>query len=315
MDPLSTGDPLRLGPYRLLGVLGAGGMGKVYLGRGGQGQPAALKVLRPELAHDQQMVRRFLREAQAAQAVTGKGVARVLGAQTEGGRQWIATEFLAGPTLDQAVQQYGPLPESAVRVLAGELAATLGDVHAAGLVHRDIKPSNIVLTSGGPRVIDFGIARPEHGLTLTSTGQAPATPGYGAPEQVLGQRTGPAGDVFALGAVLAYAASGRSAFTGGHVAAVQYEVVHGEPDLSAVPGALRQPIAYCLAKDPAARPSPVWLARALTPPRRPALPWKNGPLAAEITQREEHARRLAEMPGAEAAGVPRRRLLGAFAAG
>ncbi|MFI9027302.1 serine/threonine-protein kinase [Streptomyces sp. NPDC053560] len=315
MQPLSTGDPLRLGPYRLLGVLGAGGMGKVYLGRDAQGRPAALKVLRPELAHDGHMVQRFLREAHAAQAVTGKGVARVLGAQTEGGRQWIASEFLAGPTLDQAVQQYGPLPEAAVRVLGAALAGTLRDIHAAGLVHRDIKPPNIVLTSDGPRVIDFGIARPEHGLTLTSTGQAPATPGYGAPEQVLGRRTGPSGDVFALGAVLAYAAGGRSAFGGAHVAAVQYEVVHGEPELSAVPGPLRALIAHALAKDPAVRPDPASLARSLAPPRRPDLPWKSGPLAADIARREENARHLAEVPGAAPAGLSRRRLLSAVVAG
>ena len=121
---------------------------------------------------------------------------------------------------------------AALRALAAQLARTLHDIHAAGLVHRDLKPPNIVLTSTGPRVIDFGIARPEHGLTLTTTGQIPVTPGYGAPEQVLGQRVGPAADVFSLGAVLAYAASGRRAFDAAHVAAVQYEVVHGKPDMS-----------------------------------------------------------------------------------
>lgn len=315
MQPLSTGDPLRLGPYRLLGVLGSGGMGKVYLGRDGQGRPAAVKVLRPELAHEHEMAQRFLREAHAAQTVTGKGIARVLGAQTEGGRPWIATEFLAGPTLDQAVEQYGPMPEPAVRVLGAALARTLRDIHAAGLVHRDIKPPNIVLTSDGPRIIDFGIARPEHGLTLTSTGQAPATPGYGAPEQVLGRRTGPAGDVFALGAVLAYAASGRRAFDGTHVAAVQYEVVHGEAELSGVPAGVRSIVGRALDKDPAARPVPEDVARTLAPPRRPHPPWKHGPLAADIAAREADVLRLAEIPGATATGPSRRRLLGAVAAG
>jgi serine/threonine protein kinase len=141
--------------------------------------------------------------------------------------------------LDQAVERYGALGEPAVRGLGAALVRTLGEIHGAGLVHRDLKPSNIVLTSRGPRIIDFGIARPEHGLTLTTTGQSLATPGYAAPEQVLGQRTGPAGDVFSLGVVLAYAAGGRPVYEGGHVAAVQYQVVHGEPELGSVPEAIR----------------------------------------------------------------------------
>ena len=141
MKPLGTGDPLRLGPYRLLGVLGEGGMGKVYVGQDAVGTVAAVKVLRPELADEANLARRFVREAQAATAVTSKGVARVLGAQTEGGRPWIATEFLAGPTLDEAVEAYGPLDEPAVRALAASLAHTLADIHAAGLIHRDLKPA------------------------------------------------------------------------------------------------------------------------------------------------------------------------------
>ncbi len=261
MNPLGTGDPLRLGPYRLTGVLGAGGMGQVYLGRDSEGRTAAVKVLRPELSHDPGMARRFVREAHAAQAVRGDGVARVLAAQTEGGRPWIATEFLAGPTLDQAVERYGAWEEPAVRALGAALVRTLHDIHGAGLVHRDLKPSNIVLTCRGPRIIDFGIARPEHGLTLTTTGQTVATPGYAAPEQVLGQRTGPAGDVFSLGVVLAYAAGGRPVHEGGHVAAVQYQVVHGEPELSWVPGALRPLVEPRLSKDPGGRPGLDWLGR------------------------------------------------------
>nr|WP_324618385.1 serine/threonine-protein kinase [Streptomyces sp. RTd22] len=160
MNLLGSGDPIRLGPYRLLGVLGEGGMGKVYLGRDSSGRAAAVKVLRPELAHDEHMSQRFVREAQAAQAVTSTGVARVLGAWTEGGRPWIATEFLAGPTLDDAIEEQGPFDELGVAELACDLARTLQDIHAAGLVHRDLKPSNIVMTSSGPRIIDFGIARP-----------------------------------------------------------------------------------------------------------------------------------------------------------
>ncbi|MFC9700116.1 serine/threonine-protein kinase [Streptomyces sp. NPDC056943] len=292
-QPLATGDPLRLGPYRLLGVLGEGGMGKVYVGRDPSGAPAAVKVLRPELAHDQHLAQRFVREADMARAVTSHGVARVLDAQTEGGRPWIAAEFLAGPTLDVAVRTYGPMDVPTVRALAAHLARTLHDIHAAGLVHRDLKPANIVLTSTGPRIIDFGIARPEHGLTLTTTGQIPVTPGYGAPEQVLGQRVGPASDVFSLGAVLAYAASGRRTFDATHVAAVQYEVVHGAPDLSLVPPELQELIGPCLAKDPAFRPAPPQVAQAFAPPKGADRAWRKGPLAEDIKRRETATKRLA----------------------
>ncbi|MFC9293528.1 protein kinase [Streptomyces sp. NPDC057011] len=311
MEPLGHGDPVRLGPYRLLGVLGAGGMGKVYFGRDADGRTAAVKVLLPELAHDPNLAQRFVREAHTAQAVTSPGVARVLNAHSEdGNRPWIATEFLSGPTLDDAVQRYGPFDPDGMRALAASLAATLRDIHAAGLVHRDLKPANIVLTAAGPRVIDFGIARPEHGLTLTTTGQVPVTPGYGAPEQVLGRRVGPAADVFSLGAVLAYAATGRRAFDGTHVAAVQYEVVHGEPQLGGVPDDLRALIAPCLAKDPAYRPTPEQIAGAFAPPRGADRVWRTGPLAKDIARRGTEAERqatlLVQEPGT---GPSRRRLL------
>ncbi|MFD7921217.1 protein kinase [Streptomyces sp. NPDC059740] len=321
MKPLGPGDPLRLGPYRVLGVLGEGGMGKVYFGTDAARQPAAVKVLLPELAQDEHLAHRFVREAQTARAVTSPGVARVLGADLEAGRPWIATEFLAGPTLDEAVERFGPLGDTAWRELAGSLARTLGDVHAAGLVHRDVKPSNVVLTSHGPRLIDFGIARPEHGLTLTRTGQIPVTPGYGAPEQVLGRRVGPAADVFSLGAVLVLASGGRPPYTGAEVTAVLYAVVHGDPDLSAVPEALRYLVWPCLAKDPAQRPTPAQVAGAVAAPHGAGKVWRSGPLGEEIRRRETAARRQADdearagtrtltATGAPpAAGLSRRRLL------
>lgn len=317
MDSLGTGDPIRLGPYRLLGVLGEGGMGKVYFGQDSTGRTAAVKVLRPELAHDQNLALRFVREAQMAQTVTSAGVARVLGAQTEGGRLWIATEFLTGPTLDQAVGAHGPFDDSALRALAAAIARTLTDIHTAGLVHRDLKPANIVLTSDGPRVIDFGIARPEHGLTLTTTGQVPVTPGYGAPEQVLGQRVGPPADVFSLGAVLVYAASGTRAFDGGHVAAVQYEVVHGEPKLGHIPEQLRQLIAPCLAKDLAHRPTPGQIAAAFAPPRGAERIWRHGPVASDIKQRERTVHELTTVVSGSSASqrLSRRRLITTLAVG
>ncbi|MFF1357982.1 PQQ-binding-like beta-propeller repeat protein [Streptomyces sp. NPDC058297] len=316
MTPLSTGDPLRLGPYRLFGVLGEGGMGKVYVGQDSAGAIAAVKVLRPELAHDANLAQRFIREAQAAQAVHSKGVAAVLGAQTEGGRPWIATEFLAGPTLDQAVDAYGPFGEATVRAIADSVARTLTDIHAAGFIHRDLKPPNIVLTSSGPRVIDFGIARPEHGLTLTTTGQTPVTPGYGAPEQVLGQRVAPSADVFSLGALLVYAASGRRAFDGAHVAAVQYEVVHGEPQLGDLEPQLQALIAPCLAKDPTARPAPAQIVTAVAAPRGAERVWRRGPVADAIKERESEVRRLTAQIVPDAQGpVTRRRIITGLVAG
>ncbi|MEU5537951.1 protein kinase [Streptomyces sp. NPDC020362] len=316
MKPLDTGDPIRLGPYRLLGVLGEGGMGKVYFGQDRTGGMAAVKVLHRHLADDPELVRRFLREARMAQAVSSPGVARVLDTQTEGGRLWIAAEFLSGPTLEEAVATHGPLDENAVRALAASLASALEHIHAAGLVHRDLKPANVVLTSRGPRVIDFGIARPEHGLTLTTTGQVPVTPGYGAPEQVLGHRVGPAADVFSLGALLIHAASGQRAYDGAHIAAVQYEVVHGTPRTDRVPPSLQALIGPCLAKDPAHRPSPAAIAQAFAPPRGTERVWRQGPVAADIRRRERDLHELTTLPGATVpGGLPRRRLLTALAVG
>ena len=321
MKPLGTGDPVRLGPYRLLGVLGEGGMGKVYIGQDAAGDLAAVKVLRPELAHEADLARRFVREAQAAQAVRSKGVAAVLGAHTEGTRPWIATEFLAGLTLDQAVDGFGPLTEPALRALAASLARTLADIHTAGFIHRDLKPQNIVLTSDGPRVIDFGIARPEHGLTLTTTGQIPVTPGYGAPEQVLGQRVAPPADVFSLGAVLVFAATGRPAFHGGHVAALQYEVVHGAPRLDGMTPPLQALVTPCLAKNPGARPLPAQIEQAMSAPRGAARVWRRGRIAQAVKERETEIRRLterlaAQQPGGEPPSPTRRRLItGLSAAG
>ncbi|MES4889144.1 protein kinase [Streptomyces sp. NPDC096012] len=317
MRPLGTGDPIRLGPYRLLGVLGEGGMGKVYVGQDHARTVAAVKVLRPELAHDAGHAQRFVREALAAQAVRSSGVAAVLGAQTEGGRPWLATEFLAGPTLDQIVDQHGPLDDARLRGLALSVACTLRDIHATGFIHRDLKPPNIVLTSTGPRVIDFGIARPEHGLTLTTTGQIPVTPGYGAPEQVLGRRVTPAADVFSLGAVLVYAATGRRAFEGTHVAAVQYEVVHGEPLWHGLSPELHALIAPCLAKEAAARPTTEQITGAFAPRKRSDTGWRRGPVGDAIREREREVRELTAPLLTTQAGTPpsRRGLLTGLAAG
>ncbi|WP_405649069.1 protein kinase domain-containing protein [Streptomyces sp. NBC_00019] len=252
-----SGEPGRwIGPYRVVALLGEGGMGAVYLGRDAHGQVAAVKVLRPETARDEVMVRRFRREADAASAVRGTGVAPVLGYDLDGPVPWIAAAYLAGPTLHEAVAEHGMLGEAGARALLGELARAVAVIHEAGLVHRDLKPSNIVLTREGARIIDFGIARPEYGLTLTQPGAAPATPGYAPPEQITGRRAGPPADVFALGAVLVFACTGRAPFGTGHPAAVGYRVVHEEPELEGVPEGLVGVARACLAKEAGSRPTP-----------------------------------------------------------
>ena len=249
-----------IGPYRVVAPLGEGGMGTVHLGRDARGRPAAVKVLRGELARDESMVRRFRREAEAAAAVRGPGVAPLLGYDLDGPVPWIAAAYLAGPTLQEAVAAHGPFTEAGTRALVAELARAVAVIHAAGLVHRDLKPSNIVLTRSGARIIDFGIARPEYGLTLTEPGVAPATPGYAPPEQITGRRAGPPADVFALGAVLVFACAARGPFGSGHPAAVGYRVVHDEPDLEGVPDALTPVAQACLAKEAGRRPVPEVLA-------------------------------------------------------
>ncbi|MGW2382101.1 protein kinase domain-containing protein [Streptomyces sp. NPDC001658] len=299
-------EPARwIGPYRILAPLGEGGMGAVYLGRDPRGRAAAVKVLRDGAAQDASMLRRFGREAEAASAVRGPGVAAVLGHDVDGPVPWIAAEYLAGPTLHEAVATYGAFAADGARALLAELARTVALIHEAGLVHRDLKPSNIVLTRSGARIIDFGIARPEYGLTLTQPGLAPATPGYAPPEQITGRRAGPAADVFALGAVLAFACTGRGPFGSGHPAAVGYRVVHEEPRLEGVPRELLGTVRACLAKDPARRPTPGELvlwgedpALPATPPPTPQpsaphpTPWLTPLLATEIDRRATGAEAL-----------------------
>ncbi|MEU5957756.1 PQQ-binding-like beta-propeller repeat protein [Streptomyces sp. NPDC047525] len=314
----SSPHPARIGPYRIAGTLGEGGMGAVYLGRDRRGGAAAVKVLRAELARDQGMVRRFRREADAASAVRGRGVAQVLAYDLEGPVPWIAADFLAGPTLREAVAAHGTFTEGGARALGAALARTLAMIHAAGLVHRDIKPSNIVLTRSGPQIIDFGIARPEYGLTLTSPGTAPATPGFAPPEQVTGRRAGPAADVFALGAVLALACTGQAPFGGGHPAGVNFRVVHEDPDLDGLPDALLAVVRGCLEKDPGARPAPERVAELLRARGGGERPWRRAPLRTEIERRARTAAaRLAEAAAAESGAdqgqhPSRRALLAAF---
>ncbi|MEV6423100.1 serine/threonine-protein kinase [Streptomyces sp. NPDC051662] len=269
MQPLEAGDPAIIGPYRLLGRLGSGGMGRVYVARSQGGRTVAVKVVHPHFAMDEEFRARFRREVEAARRVgTGpdgpRWSAPVLDADPEAAVPWVATAYVAGPSLTQAVGAYGPLPEHSVRALGAGLAEALAAVHGLGLVHRDVKPSNVLLAPDGPRLIDFGIARATDGTaSLTSTGVSVGSPGYMSPEQILGKVVTGAADVFSLGAVLAYAVTGTSPFPGDSSAALLYKVVHEEPELGSLRGELRELVADCLAKDPSARPAPTEIVRRL----------------------------------------------------
>ncbi|MFF4384329.1 serine/threonine-protein kinase [Kitasatospora sp. NPDC001547] len=267
MRALESDDPRQVGGYRLLRRLGSGGMGRVYLGRTSGGRTVAVKVVRSELADDAEFRARFRQEVAAARRVGGAWTAPVLDADTEGGQPWVATGYVAGPALGDAVRTYGPLPEPAVRALGVGLTEALAHVHGLGLVHRDVKPSNVLLTLDGPRLIDFGIARAlDAAGGLTRSGYVVGSPGFMSPEQANGQPVGPAGDVFSLGAVLAFSATGVHPFGEGVSAAVLlYRVLHEEPDVAGLPEPLRRTVLDCLAKDPAARPTPRQLRDRLDP--------------------------------------------------
>ncbi|MGV9914718.1 bifunctional serine/threonine-protein kinase/ABC transporter substrate-binding protein [Streptomyces tendae] len=254
-EKLSGSDPSRIGGHRLLARLGAGGMGIVYLARTESGDLAAVKVILPEYADRSEFRARFAREVAAARRVDSPWAVPVLGADPDAPAPWLATAFVPGPSLAEAVAACGPLPPHGVRVLGRRLARALSAVHAAGLVHRDVKPGNVLLTVDGPRLIDFGIARGPEETALTSADVVVGTPGFLAPEQARAQRVSSASDVFALGCVLAHAATGRPPFGTGAVDALLYRAVHDEPDLEGLDGDIRPLLERCLAKDPAARPT------------------------------------------------------------
>ncbi|MFE3514684.1 serine/threonine-protein kinase [Streptomyces sp. NPDC059166] len=287
MQPLEAGEPHTIGAYRLLGRLGAGGMGRVYLGRSAGGRTVAVKVVHPHYALDEQFRARFRREVEAARQVGARWTAPVLDADPDAAVPWVATGYVAGPALSDAVTRHGPLPEYAVRALGAGLGEALDAVHAHGLIHRDVKPSNVLLALDGPRLIDFGIARALGAtVSLTSTGVSVGSPGYMAPEQIRGQDISGAADVFSLGAVLAYAATGTAPFPGDSSAVLLYKVVHEEPELGDLEGELRDLVAGCLAKDSAARPAPAEIARRLAPGGASALVapgWLPGPLVREVS--------------------------------
>ncbi|MFD7256985.1 protein kinase [Streptomyces sp. NPDC059874] len=284
LEPLGPSDPPRVGPYILLGRLGAGGMGAVYLGRSPGGRTVAVKRVRPELAADPGFRARFRAEVTAARAVSGAFTAPVVDADPEDPAPWMATAYVPGVSLGRAVALAGPLPQPALRALAAGIAEALESIHAAGLTHRDLKPGNVLLALDGPHVIDFGIARAADGTVLTAAGTVLGTPAYMSPEQATAGQVGPASDVFSLGTTLAFAARGSGPFDGGRTVDVLKRVVRGEPDLSEVPDGLRPLVAACLAKNPADRPTPrevvAYVERDAAP--RPAGAWLPPALTAAI---------------------------------
>ncbi|MET9758707.1 serine/threonine-protein kinase [Streptomyces sp. NPDC006372] len=288
MRPLEADEPTVVGPYRLLGRLGSGGMGRVYLGRSAGGRTVAVKIVHPHFALDEEFRARFRREVEAARRVGGAWTAPVLDADPDARVPWVATAYAAGPSLSAAIAEGGPLPAHTVRALGAGLAEALAAVHELGLVHRDVKPSNVLLTLDGPLLIDFGIARATDGTaSLTSTGVSIGSPGYMSPEQILGKGITGAADVFSLGAVLAYAATGEPPFPGDSSAALLYKVVHEEPELGPLDGELRDLTAACLTKDPGARPAPGDVARWLAPEGAARLVsggWLPGALVEQVSR-------------------------------
>ncbi|HEU5157433.1 MAG TPA: protein kinase [Streptosporangiaceae bacterium] len=280
-DPLLPEDPREVGGYRLLARLGAGGMGRVYLGSTQSGRRLAIKLVRPELADDAEFRRRFQQEIVAAQRVQSLYTAPVIDADPNAEVPWLATAHIPGPSMAQAVAELGPLPMETVRILTAGVAEALEAIHAAGVIHRDLKPSNVLLAVDGPRVIDFGIARAADATPLTRTGVRIGSPQFMSPEQALGQPSTPAIDVFALGCLAFFAATGTSPFGEGPDAAVLFRIAHEEPSLEGCPDELRSLIATCLAKDPVHRPRLRQIIDDLRPERTLPAAW----LPSAITER------------------------------
>ncbi|MFJ9827895.1 serine/threonine-protein kinase [Streptomyces sp. NPDC101160] len=318
MMRLRREDPRIVGSFRLHRRLGAGGMGVVYLGSDRRGQRVALKVIRPDLAEDQEFRSRFAREVSAARRIRGGCTARLVAADLEADRPWFATQYVPGPSLHDRVAEEGPLRAADVAGIGAALSEGLVAVHEAGVVHRDLKPSNILLSPKGPRIIDFGIAWATGASTLTHVGTAVGSPGFLAPEQVRGAPVTAATDVFSLGATLAYAAMGDSPFGHGSSEVMLYRVVHEEPQLYGVPDALAPLVRACLAKDPEERPSTLQLsmrlkeiaareAQGLPAAARPPVPLRDRDRGDErgaggMRPTERYTERTTERSAAERAG-------------
>ncbi|RFU37395.1 serine/threonine protein kinase [Actinomadura logoneensis] len=282
--PLSPDDPREIAGYPLLAVLGQGGMGKVYLSVTRGGRPLAVKTIRPEFAADPEFRSRFRQEVEAAQRVASPYTAALVDADPDAPAPWLATAYVAGPSLQRAVRQWGPLPGGSLLHLAAGIADALTAIHAAGVVHRDLKPSNVLLAADGPRVIDFGIARAAEATSLTVAGARIGTPAFMAPEQVRGEPVTSATDVFALGQVLVFGATGRAAFGEGATDTLFHRIVSAPPNLDGCEGVVRALAEHCLAKDPAARPSTPEIARLARAelPHPPAEGWLPEALAVTL---------------------------------
>jgi serine/threonine protein kinase len=295
---LQPRDPRQVGRYWLLGRLGGGGMGEVFLGRSPGGRLVALKMVRSELAGQADFRRRFAREVAAARTVSGMFTAPVVDADPDAPVPWLATAYVPGLSLADTVARHGPLPARSVLVLAAGLAEGLGAIHAAGIVHRDLKPSNVLLAEDGPRIIDFGISQAAEASMLTGSGPVLGSPGFMSPEQARGQRVGPPSDVFSLGELLTFAATGHGPFGTAPSATLLYRVVFASPDTTSLPAELRPLVERCLAKDPHQRPSaeqlltelntdppaPGWLPEPITqsfPSHAPTEPGPVVPTAAD----------------------------------
>jgi transcriptional regulator with XRE-family HTH domain len=292
IEPPGEDGPRRIGAYRILGQLGAGATGDVYLAGGPSGRASAVKVIRPQFARDPIFCRRFAREIAAARKVRGGYTATVIDADAHAKQPWMASEYLPGPSLAEVVEKHGPLPCPVVLALAVGISEALSAFHAAGVVHRDLKPTNVLLTRDGPRVIDFGIAHCLEDTALTATGALVGTAGFMAPEQAEGRQVTPAVDVFALGCVLAYAATGRAPFGDGASPSVLYRIVHDDPAEEALTcdnTALRELITHCLVKDPDKRPTPAQIIDACAASVQIGPGWLPEPVAARAARMEAAA--------------------------
>lgn len=264
MKQLGPNDPRSAGRHRLLAVIGQGAMGRVLLGRAPDGRLVAVKMVHRHLARSPEFRERFRLEVQASQRVTGAYTAAVMDADPEAAEPWLASMYVPGPSLREAVEQFGPLPPGGLRLLTAGLAAALLEIHRAGMIHRDLKPANVLLGAEGPRVIDFGIARAlETQTQLTSTGSLIGSPAFMSPEQAEGRELTTASDVFSVGAMLVLAATGHNPFAGESTPQTLYNVVHTAADTSAVPAILRPVVDACMAKNPANRPTAEQLLGAM----------------------------------------------------
>ncbi|MGW1177561.1 serine/threonine-protein kinase [Kitasatospora sp. NPDC002543] len=306
---LAPDDPREVGGHLLAARLGAGGMGRVYLSYTPGGRPVALKVVRPELAEDPEFRARFAQEVASARRIHGLFTAQVVDAGVDAATPWLATTYVPGPSLQQVVQRFGPLPERTVLLLVAGIAEALQAVHASGVVHRDLKPGNVLIAPDGPRVIDFGIARAADAAALTGTGLRIGSPAYMAPEQAMGRAATPATDVYALGALAVHVAGGAPPFGDGPDPATLYRTVHEEPDLGPVPDGLRALLLHCLAKRPEDRPTTAEVIAAAR--SHPAVggqlrfgdDWLPHPLTSQITRHADLPRVPAGAAGAAGAAA------------